>query len=213
MEVLCKIYNICLLNRRIPRQWKISKTIHKREDLRNFRPISLQLTIYKILAGVLAKRFRQWIMDNGVVSSCQKGFLPYDGCFEHNYVLRSVMEDSKRRNRNVRIAWLDLANAFGSVPHDILWNMLERLSVPQDFRDICREFYTDSFQIVCSERGETSACQVRSGIKQGCPLSPLLFNCVMEGLVRGVAELEVGYEFKGGGGERFVLCVLLMMFA
>ena len=66
-----------------------------------------QCIIYKILAGVLARRFRQWIMDNGVISPCQKGFLSYDGCFEHNFLLRSVVEDSKRRNKNVRITSLE----------------------------------------------------------------------------------------------------------
>ena len=60
-QLLLAVYNTCLLSSRIPAHWKASSTIliHKRGDegdSANWRPISLQQTIYKILAVVMARR-------------------------------------------------------------------------------------------------------------------------------------------------------------
>ena len=41
-----------------------------------------------------------------------------DGCHEHNFTVQSVITDAKRKRKRCAIAWLDLRNAFGSVPHD-----------------------------------------------------------------------------------------------
>ena len=45
-------------------------------------------TIYKLYSGVLAERVSKWTEANDVLAPAQKGFLPYDGIFEHNYILR-----------------------------------------------------------------------------------------------------------------------------
>ena len=66
-------------------------------------------------------------------------------------MLRSVIEDSKRNQSNVRIVWLDLENAFGSVPHEKIWEMMHQLGVPANFHDICKEMYTNSTHKVRSK--------------------------------------------------------------
>ena len=54
---------------------------------------------------------------------------------------------------------LDFKNAFGSVPHETMWGMMERLDVPSHFLKICREIYSNSFQKV---RGQRRASQRRA---------------------------------------------------
>ena len=140
----------------------------------------------------------EWAICEKKVSQAQKGFLPYEGCFEHSFMLRSVIEDSKRNEMNVRIVWLDLKNVFGSVPHEKIWEMMCQLGVPANFRDICREMYTNSTHKVRSKEGLSNDIPVHRGIKQGCPLSPLLFNLVLEGIIPQIENSEGGYQFKGG---------------
>jgi hypothetical protein len=65
------------------------------------------------------------------------------------------MEDSKRRNKNATIVWIDLKNAFGSVPHDTTWKMMERLGVPADFHEICRDMCHNAAHTVRSTAGNT----------------------------------------------------------
>jgi len=63
-------------------------------DLGNWRPICLQNTLYKIYAATIARRIADWALEENVINTAQKGFLPYEGCFEHTFLLRSCMEDA-----------------------------------------------------------------------------------------------------------------------
>jgi hypothetical protein len=92
---LADILNVCLLNRRTPASWKASNTIlvHKkggRDHPANWRPISLQCTIYKLYSAILAKWLTAWAVDGKKVSSAQKGFLPFEGCMEHSFLMRRL---------------------------------------------------------------------------------------------------------------------------
>ena len=199
-EVLCSIFNTCLINNKVPASWKRSNTIllPKSGDLHlpeNWRPISLQPTIYKILAAVMARRLASWAIEGGKLSPAQKGFLPMEGCAEHTFTVESLLEDSKRKKKNLRILWLDLQNAFGSVPHDLLWFMLRFAGVPAHFIDLCREIYSGSTQKVRG-RSWTRDLPVGVGIKQGCPLSPLLFNFALEGILPHLMSSSVGYKLS-----------------
>ena len=105
------------------------------------------------------------------------------------------MSDSKRHNKNVRV---DLRNAFGSVPHATMWEMMQDLDVPDHFIHICQDIYQDSTQQIQSRHNLTGPILLRRGIKQGCPLSPLLFNLVLEGILPTLEAAEDGYAFLGG---------------
>ena len=115
--------------------------IHKSGDETqpsNWRPISLQPTIFKIFAAVMARRLASWEVAEGKLSPSQ-GFLPTEGCVEHSFTMESVLTDSKRRRRDLRILWLDLKNAFGTVPHDRLWWTMDRLQMPVPFEAMEKE--------------------------------------------------------------------------
>jgi len=108
------------------------------------------------------------------------------------------MCDAKRRRKNVRIAWLDLKNAFGSKSHDLLWFMLREKEVPEPFINICKEIYTGSSQRIKTGAGYTRNIPVHVGIKQGCPLSPLLFNFALEALLPALEKAGTGYTLDNG---------------
>ena len=80
-DQLADLFNICLLNKRIPDSWKQSTTIllYKRgdeDDPANWRPISLQSTRYKVYAALMAKRLATWAILENKMSSAQKGSSP-----------------------------------------------------------------------------------------------------------------------------------------
>ncbi|CAI6356968.1 unnamed protein product [Macrosiphum euphorbiae] len=90
--VLTEVINVCLRYKMVPPAWKKAVTvlIYKKgakEDLNNWRPISLSRTLYKLYVGCVAGRLTEWLLSNKVLSPCQKGFLPADGAFEHIHTL------------------------------------------------------------------------------------------------------------------------------
>jgi len=76
--VLTEVINVCLRYKMVPTAWKRAVTvfIYKRgakEDLNNWRPISLSQTLYKLYVGCVAGRLTEWMVSNKVLSPCQKG--------------------------------------------------------------------------------------------------------------------------------------------
>lgn len=76
--------------------------------------------------------------------------------------------------------------------------MMNALKVPSHFTSICKEIYANSTQRVRSSDGLTDENRITQGIKQGCPLSPRLFNLVLEGILPHIERMDGGYEFGNG---------------
>ncbi|KAG6922975.1 hypothetical protein G0U57_000316, partial [Chelydra serpentina] len=95
------------------------------------------------------------------------------------------------------IAWLDLANAFGSIPHHHIFDTLQEFGMPESFLRLIRELYEGCSTTIRSVEGETAEIPIRSGVKQGCPLSPIVFNLAMEPLLRAISNGADGSDLHG----------------
>ncbi|KAL5510035.1 hypothetical protein EMCRGX_G005503 [Ephydatia muelleri] len=163
-------------------------------ELRNWRPISLQLNIYKLYAVIIAQRVGSWATATSFFSSSQKGFLAYDGCSEHNFLLRSMLTDSRRQKRNLILVWLDIREAFPSVSHNLMLSMMERLGLSGTLLRVVQDVYSNAtISVRTGKDSYTASIPQRRGVKQGCPLSPILFNIVLEGLLRHLTTSQAGY--------------------
>ncbi|GFS82582.1 retrovirus-related Pol polyprotein from type-2 retrotransposable element R2DM, partial [Nephila pilipes] len=179
--VLCKIFNICLKFKNVPGTWKTSNTvlIHKKGDpkkMENWRPIALSNTIYKLFAKCITRKLQDWCSLHDVLSPAQKGFTPYDGVIEHNFLLSQHLELARRNGSDSLLAWLDISNAFGSVPHDIIFKALKNIGADDDFIGLVQNIYEGSCSRIITEDGLTEPISILRGVKQGCPLSGILFN-------------------------------------
>ena len=190
---MCNIYNQCLLENDVPALWKSSRTvlIHKKgdaSDVSNFRPIALMSCIYKLFMSVMAERLVNYSIENNLLSSSQKSARPTEGCYEHTFILQSLVLDAKRHKKNLFLAWLDLRNAFGSVPHDVISVTLSHLGVPDSVVNLVKNVYTNATTEVRTPSGITPGIPINAGVKQGCPLSPILFNMCIEIILHAVSS-------------------------
>ena len=139
-HVLVRLYDDrCRSMGRAPQDWKDSTTVlvHKggdRDVLHNWRTMMLSNTIGKLYSPVLADRISKWATDGGRLSPEQKIFTDHEGCLEHNFVLQTEIEDARRRGEGLCVAWLDLDQAFGSVPHSHILGTLQLLGGNVDHR-------------------------------------------------------------------------------
>lgn len=145
-RTLTAIYNLCLKFKRVPPDWKRSMTIlipktDKPTDVSQWRPISLCSTIAKLYAACLARTIQDWAEENGIIDNAQKGFRPYDGAFENNYVVQSKIQNAKMQNKEICLISLDISNAFGSVRHDDLIDAIRKSGAGEHVAEIITDLY------------------------------------------------------------------------
>ncbi|POM79948.1 Reverse transcriptase, partial [Phytophthora palmivora] len=185
LPALHEAFACCWRHRRVPQSWKVGvvRLLYKkgdRLDPANWRPICLQQTIYKLYTGILSRKFVRWQDANERHADAQKGFRAMNGCGEHNFLAATLVDQARRKRKELHVVWYDFANAFGSVPHDLLWEALERQGVPAPFIDCCRGLYADAaFTVGNAADGTTAPIALRVGVFQGCPLSPHLFTAAI----------------------------------
>ncbi|GFS63289.1 retrovirus-related Pol polyprotein from type-1 retrotransposable element R2 [Nephila pilipes] len=153
-------------------------------DISNWRPVSLLNTGGKVFSSVLAARISSWANINSRLSPFQKGFRENDGCSEHNFILEQAITGAKRLHLDLSMAWLDLENAFGSVPHRFILEALGHAGVPSSTVAIISAIYTGSTSTIRTSAGWTGPIPMRAGVRQGCPLSAILFNLSLEQILR-----------------------------
>ncbi|GIY44232.1 retrovirus-related Pol polyprotein from type-1 retrotransposable element R2 [Caerostris darwini] len=190
-QVLTRIFNICLHHQRVPQVWKDSTTIllPKGGDPllpTNWRPIASSNTIYKLFMKCVAERFKDWPLRYEVLSSSQKGFMPHDGVLEHNFLMHKRFEDARTTKKELCLAWLDVTNAFGSIPHCAIDEALCAAKVGDTFRNLVNFVYEDCGTRLLTSEGLSPHIKIGAGIKQGCPLSGLLFNLYIDPVLRRV---------------------------
>ena len=178
----------------------------EKSDPANYRPISLCNTIYKLFTSCLARRLHRWANHEGLISLCQKGYGAGEGCHEHNFILQSVLDNTRRKKKKCAMAWLDISNAFSSVPHNHLYATLQEARMPQEIINLIKNIYSGSTASIRTSEGKTPPIPVQAGVKQGCPLSPLLFNLAIEPIIKTISQQNQGYQIKWSGSQRPSIC-------
>ena len=181
----------------IPESWAVADGIYipkedKATTLNQFRPISLLNVEGKVFFSVLAKRLTSFLLSNSYVeTSIQKAGIPgFPGCLEHVSTIWSRLKQAKAERGDLHVVWLDLANAYGSVPHRFIQFALELFHVPQKMnRFIDKYFSTFQFRFSIPS-GVTNLCRLEKGIAMGCAISPILFVMVMEMIIRSSGSCD-----------------------
>lgn len=153
---------------------------------------------------MIAKRLLNFLLKNAYIkTSIQKGFLPHiSGCVEHTQALMEALQDAKRRKRDITVCWLDLANAFGSVSHNLIQFAGEWYHVPDSIRSIIHNYYDDLAVKISTENWITEKVSYEQGLFQGCPLSVVLFLMVFEICLDQLSAFEhLGYELGAGQAQ------------
>ncbi|GFR09085.1 reverse transcriptase domain-containing protein [Trichonephila clavata] len=120
--------------------------------------------------------------------------LESEGCVEHNFLLDQAIVEAKRSRSNLALAWIDLENAFGSVPHSFILKSLHAVGAPGSVSNIISSFYFGASSEIRWGAGWTPI-PMEAGVHQGFSLSAILFNLSLEQVLRPALEVDTeGYS-------------------
>ena len=106
------------------------------------------------------------------------------------------MEKVREFHKNIYFCFIDYAKAFDCVDHHKLWKILKEMDIPDHLTRPLRNLYAGQEATVRTGHGTTDWFQIRKGIRQGCILSPCLFNFYAEYIMRnaGLEETQAGIK-------------------
>jgi len=152
---------------------------------RNYRPITLLNSDYRVFTKVLAARMGTVVHE--FVSECQKGFVPDTFIAEATTLMRGIEAyiNDKPEDRQGIMLFLDMEKAFDRVSYDFTLRGLKAIGFGKNFRKWVgmmynvkrpprRRMYVNGYY--------SEWFDIKSGVAQGCPLSPLLFLVVAQAL-------------------------------
>ena len=199
VPALFSLFNACWSSSCVPHAWKqaVVRLIPKssastcNSDPANLRPIALTSCIGKLFTSMLWNGY----MDTTTQKAFNNGI---PGCIEHQCKLAAIIKEATEKHRSLSVCWIDLANAYGSVPHALIQFVLQHYHAPPQFTNTVSNLYSGLSAIITADNWATSAVPLQIGVYQGDPLSVVIFNTVMCTLIDALKPLHhLGYKLSG----------------
>ena len=176
-----------------PKDWKKSVFIPLPKkggsrDCANNRTISLISHASKVLLKVIQRRLEQHL--DREIQIEQAGFRKGRGTRDHISNLRWIMEKAREYGNDIYICFIDYSKAFDCVDHTGLWLVMRRMGIPEHIIVLIKNLYSQQEATVRTEFGNAEWFPIGKGVRQGCILSPGLFNIYSENIMRN-ANLDL----------------------
>ena len=178
VEVLHSICQQIWKTRQWPQDWKRSAfiPIPKKgiaKECSNYRTIALISHASKVMLKILQARFQQYVNCElpDVQAKFRKGRGTRDQIANIRWIIRKVREFQK----NI-YCFIDYSKAFDCVDHNKLWKIHKEMVIPDHLTCLLRNLYASQEAKVKTRHGAIDWFQIGKGVRQGCLLSPCLFN-------------------------------------
>ena len=148
----------------------------------------------KVLNRILLQHIQE--KTEQVTSDRQYGFRPNRGTTDAIFVVRQLMQKSKERNLNLHYHFIDFKRAFDTIWRQALWRMMARIGVNKTVIEVIKNMYEKSQCTVNVDGKMTDWFEVTVGVRQGCLLSPTLFNLFLEFVMDELQDLQNSASFN-----------------
>ncbi|KAH6591395.1 hypothetical protein BASA50_008703 [Batrachochytrium salamandrivorans] len=181
----------------IPRAWLCASivSIDKKDgdplnpgDKRGIALINVGL---KLVCKVLQMRIERFVETNNLLSYEQAGFRKREECVGQVVSLVDIIQRRQNAGLNTHVLFIDIRKAFDTVPVGALLWKLQNMGFPRRTLAFLKALYTSSSARARAGSLLSDPFPVQRGVRQGCPLSGLLFNLFINDILDGVAPITV----------------------
>ena len=176
--------------------------IHKKGELdnpRNYRGISFMNCDGKLFLNMINNRLTKWVTENKVLNEFQAGFRKGYSTSDNIYNLSSIVHLKFKKKECVYAFFVDFRAAFDSISRKALIYKLYNLGISTKIVQLIEKLYSNTSSAVWTGTSLSECFITESGVKQGCPLSPLLFalylndlhDSLNDGLRIGTTDIKV----------------------
>ncbi|KAK3224602.1 hypothetical protein Dsin_004464 [Dipteronia sinensis] len=154
--------------------------IAKPETMKDFRPISFVGSMYKVLVKILANRLRKVM--NTIIGEAQMAFVKQCQIVDSFVIASEIIHNWKKDSKGGLVVKLDFEKAYDSVDHSFLDSILGGMGFGLKWRKWMNYCISSPVLSVLVNGSPTEEFSLERGLRQGDPLSPFLFNIVIEAL-------------------------------
>ena len=133
------------------------------------------------------------------LSDVQAGFRKGRGTRDQISNIHWIIKKAREFQKNIYFCFTDYVKAYGCLDHNKLWKILREMGIPDHLTCLFRNQYAGQEATVRTGHGKTDWFQIGKGVRQGCILSPCLFNFCAEYIMRnaGLEETQAGIKIAG----------------
>ena len=202
---MAKAYSQIMQDPSLTPEWLVEGTTNllpKKEETwipKNYRPIACLPTTFKILTSVITDRLYNHLEKESIMTPEQRGGKKdCYGCKDQLMINNAILENCKKKKKNLSTAWIDYKKAFDSVPHSWIPACLRMYKINPVLTTFIvasmRQWKTNMVLVHESGVLETGPISMNRGIFQGDSLSPLLFTMSLNPLSRELQKTGCGYQ-------------------
>ena len=174
----------------------IPKNTNSTKSINDLRPITLTNLEYRIFTKILANRVRSisfLLIEENQTCSVQGRRMN-----DNIVMLRDMILDAKLRRKNLNVVSCDQKKAFDSISHDYIFSILEHINVGSFIIENIKRLYFNSCASIIINGYKTNDIYIKSGIKQGCALSMMLYIIAIDELIVRIKKNEniKGYKIS-----------------
>ena len=201
IDLLVELFNEIYDTGEIPKEWLISEfiPIPKKPNAmkcEEYRTISLMNHILKVFLRVIHERVYKKLDDR--IAENQLGFRKGFGTREALFTVQTLIERCRDVNCEVFICLVDFEKAFDKIQHRRLANILRNTEIDDKDVRIITNLYQYQKAIIRVDQQKSKEIPIRRGVRQGCVLSPILFNmCSEEMFKEALEEVNEGISING----------------
>ncbi|KAH9247820.1 hypothetical protein BASA81_014580 [Batrachochytrium salamandrivorans] len=149
------------------------------------------MSALKLVCKVLQMRIERFVETNNLLSYEQAGFRKREECVGQVVSLVDIIQRRQNAGLNTHVLFIDIRKAFDTVPVGALLWKLQNMGFPRRTLAFLKALYTSSSARARAGSLLSDPFPVQRGVRQGCPLSGLLFNLFINDILDGVAPITV----------------------